>query len=147
MRACLGAVSKAHARQGFTLIEVMFACGVVAVAFLLLLGAVVNISSLGQISGTRSAASSHISSVIEEISVLNYESLMAYQPPVLPGIGATESVEVAVSLNDGSTATLPVDPDNLDAAPTNPLQIRVTVLWQDKMGRTMRSSATVLKER
>jgi len=122
---------------GMTLIEVMIACSIMGISLVMLMGSLMSISSTGKVSEERTIADTHVSSILEEISPRDLDTLLAYQPPGFRGL-RSEEVRVACVDTSGNEVVLPVDPDA--PAPTfgNPVEVRVQVSWQDSTNHTQR---------
>jgi len=132
---------------GLTLVEIMIAGGILAMSFVFLLGSIVSISSTGESSENRSKAQTDLSTVLEEVRSVSYDQLLAYVPPELPGLGDSVNVEVVCLAGGGVEYELPIDADLLAAPLPNPVEVRVTVSWLDRMGRVQTARASALAER
>lgn len=142
---------------GMTLIELMFACGILAMALSLIFGSLISISVLGRITESRTEAAAALASVMEEIRGLPYDRVLKYTPPAIegPGVGHQITVECLTASESGEeggeeeglpTVALPLGSD-FDGKLTNPLEVRVTITWQEASGHTFHASASVLKEK
>lgn len=120
---------------GVTLIELMIASGILALAFVLLLGGIISINQTNAITENQAHASAHLESVIEELQGLSLEQLLAYQPPALPGLGAASSIQLTCLDSGGNSVPLPIDASTLSAPIPNPAEVQITVLWSDTRGR------------
>lgn len=114
--------------RGFTLLELMFAAGIVGLALVFLFGSLVTISLASTLTQNRSVAATHLTTVMEQLHGLGLEQLLTYTPPTFQNLGQTETVQVEAVLDDGGVLTLPVDPSTVGPLP-NPLQIRCRVSW------------------
>ncbi|MCL4692387.1 MAG: type II secretion system GspH family protein [Candidatus Hydrogenedentes bacterium] len=133
--------------SGVTLLELTVASGILAVALVLLMGGLVSIADTNEITENQSMASSHLESVIEEIQALPYDQLLEYQPPALPGLGATSTVQVAGIDSGGNQVLFPVDPATLGTPLPNPTEVQVTITWNDVRGRPYTARASTLCRR
>lgn len=120
---------------GLTLLEIMIAAGIMATAFVLILGSLTSISDTGNSSEARAQANVHLASVLEEIQNISYDELLAYVPPDRPGIGSAQQLEVVCLDSGGSEVTLPSTPDALGGPLPNPLEVQVRFSWIDSKGR------------
>lgn len=144
---------------GMTLIELMFACGILAMALAMIFGSLISISVIGRITESRTEAVTVLASVLEEIRALPYERVLTYTPPPnMEGPGVAHAVSVAcvsggapVGETGDTTGTLPtlalpLAPDFGGSLP-NPLEVQVTVRWRESSGHVFQASASVLKEK
>ena len=140
-----GAGCQRPGQAGMTLLEVMVASGVTAVAFLLALGSVMSIATTSDLTEDRTMAAATLSSVLEELRGLSYEGLLSYIPPSPGDTGDGVYVSIVCFDEAGNMQYLPVDPEYLETPLANPLPIQVTILWQDNGGRyrSMSSSALI----
>lgn len=156
-KACFAIKGAAPMRQGqpggneagMTLLELMFAAGVVAIALSMVFGSLISISVMGEISESRTAAATALSSVVEEMRTMNLEDLLDYTPPAIEGPGEQFVVTVELVLSNDSTLTteseqlvaVPVA-DDFDEDLPNPLPIRTTLTWQEDTGHVFRTTTT-----
>lgn len=134
------------AESGMTLLELLFASGILALSLSLAFGSLVSVNRVGGVVEDRTIATTHILTVFEQLTPLNYQTLLLYQPPTFTGLTrrsttgqvvsgtVAETVVVDVYTSDGSTLRLPQTTAPSVALP-NPMRIRVTVTWMDKQGR------------
>lgn len=132
--------------EGMTLLELMIAAGVMAMAFVFMFGSYAGISTASASSEELAIATAHISTVMEEIRGRpSYAALLAYQPPALTGLGVTETIQVVCLNSAGAAVALPTAPPS--PALPNPVEVRVMVTWRDRMGRLFRASCSTLHGR
>ena len=140
---------------GMTLLELMFACGIAATALSLIFGSLISISVVGRINESRSAAVTALDSVMEEIRSIPYGELLTYFPPDdIEGPGTHRVVEVACLIpgggeNEGesySRIPLPLEEGTQPILP-NPIEVEVTLTWQEDSGHTFQVKASTLKGR
>lgn len=134
---------KFRANDGVTLVELMIAAGILATVFVFLLQGVIDIDTTNSIGANYVVANTQLSSVVEEIRSLTYDELLAYQPPALPGLGASASMQVACTDNNGAQIMLPTATGSFP----NPIEVQVTILWQDKHGRLHTDRMSTLHRR
>ncbi len=128
---CVYIVGKGKfACRGFTLLELMFAAGVVGLALAFLFGSLVTITMASNLTQNRAIVATHISTVMESLHGAGLQQLLTYTPPTFTalGHGAAEVVQVEAILTDGSVLALPVDPTTVGPLP-NPLLVRCRVNW------------------
>ncbi|HIJ65535.1 MAG TPA: type II secretion system protein [Candidatus Hydrogenedentes bacterium] len=128
-----------HGETGLTLLELMFAAGVMVVAFVLLFQSIVSMSDARRVTEERAVAMSHIASIMEEIADTSYERLLEYSPPEFSGL-YTENFEIRCYYDDGGVVTLPVA--GLEVPLPNPTEVEVVVTWRTVRGRPATASAT-----
>jgi type II secretory pathway pseudopilin PulG len=131
------------AAAGMTLLEVMIAAGIMATALVLLMGSLGNISATGATAEDRALAASHVSSVLEEIRVMDRESLLFYRAPGFRGLRG-EALAVQYVSTTGTVVNLPLSVGVLPPPMPNPAEIRVTATWQSAAGHPYRYRATTL---
>jgi len=127
--------------RGVTLVELMFACSIMAVALSLLFGSMVTISLANRVTEGRGIASTQVSGVMEELRG-SPATLLSYVPPPLVGAGSMEAIEVRCYDADGGTIVLPVDVDTFDGLLPNPVQVECTATWLDEKSRQFSLSAS-----
>lgn len=133
-----------HSESGATLLELMVAASVMAMGLTFLFGSVITISAVGGATEGRNVAITHTSSVMEELRSLTYEEMLAYRPPVLTGLGTSETVVIECFKDDGTSLTLPIDPATLTSPLPNPLPVQCTVSWRDQRGHNLHLAASEL---
>lgn len=127
---------------GLTLIELMFASGILAMALSMLFGSLISISSLSIIAEDRTVAAAQVASVAEEIRAMPFNQLVAFTPPPIDGPGVNRAVLVEVFDADGTAMALPLAAgQNLPLLP-NPLEVKITMVWENSGGRVYSSYVT-----
>ena len=76
---------------GLTLIELMFALGIVALTLSLVFGALVHLSNLSQMAERRAIAATHLGTIVETLQTLPYEDLLHYDPSSFEGLARGET--------------------------------------------------------
>jgi len=127
--------------RGVTLLELMFACGVMAMALSLLFGSMVTISLANKVTEDRGIAVTHLASVMEEVRAAG-SSVLGYIVPELAGAGVAEAITVQCYDSAGDAISLPVDPDTLGGPLPNPLQVECIATWYDEKGQVFSLSAS-----
>lgn len=145
-----------HSESGMTLLELMFACGVLALALSMIFGSLVSLSIIGQISEERTCANSAVASILEEVRSVSSDELRGYVPPadlVMPGISQTVTVECVIpgatsaDGTAGETAYVPLPlPTGSEQAFPSPMEIRVTLSWQERGGHVFQVMASTVRE-
>ena len=77
-RACQTPTKVCHSEAGFTLIELMFASGVMVIGMVMLMGSVVNLSAQTKVAETAVAASHFNTSVLESMRGRGLEDILSY---------------------------------------------------------------------
>ena len=128
---------------GMTLIELVIASGIVMGGLVLMMGSIMSISQTTTQSAERAQASIQMVSLAEFYQDMTLDEMLTFKPPMLDGLGVTQSVEVDCMGSNGEYLSLPMDSmvDSERATLPNPLEVRIAVEWRDSSGR--RYSKTV----
>jgi hypothetical protein len=115
--------------SGMTLLELMFAAGVMAVALSMLFGSMISISAVGEINEDQTIGMTLLSGELEKIRSMPFEDLMDYSPQYIEdGPGAYSGIYLECYDADGHRWPLPFHyRDDVDLP--NPLKIRATMIW------------------
>ena len=137
---------------GITIIEVMFVTGIMVLVLSLLFGSMISLAELDGLAQGRETATTHLSTVLEQLRRAGREELPAYTPPVFDGLGGTEKITVEcfdprLGPGAGAAIPLPVNPNSLAEPLPDPLEVRVTIAWIGPRGRTCSISASALEGR
>jgi len=136
---------------GMSLVEVMFAMGILATTLSLLFGSLISISVVGKINEEKAVANTALSSTLEELRGKPLKDLLLYAPDTPDKPGVERSVLLECYDEDGTAIELPmdlaVDPDSgalLEALPSlpNPLEVKATLLWTNEKGHVFKAYAT-----
>ena len=152
---------------GMTLLELMFAAGIVATVLGMVFGSMLTMSKIGDLNESRVAAITALSSVLEEVNTLPFDQVLEYVPPELkvPGVGYEVMVELVPpgshdGYDDGMSPgesypsypeqeeegiPLPISSESQIQIP-NPVGVRVTIYWQEESGHVFSVTARTLKE-
>jgi type II secretory pathway pseudopilin PulG len=135
--------TKLRDNAGVTLLELMFASGVLALALSMLFGSLISISALSTIAEERTVAAAQVASVAEEVRNLNFDALIDYTPPPVGGPGVHRTVLIEVYDADGTAMPLPLAGGG-GATPTlpNPVEVKITMVWETAGGRVYSSYVT-----
>ena len=117
---------------GLTLLEVMIAAGVLALAMVMAMGSMLSISATTAQAEDQAAASAAVSSLIEQIRATPMENIRNFQPPAQAGMRIQSQVWVVTNNNE---IALPADQNVSNNIFRAPLQVRVQVNWLDNAGR------------
>lgn len=129
--------------RGMTLLELMFAAGVVGLALAFLFGSLVTITMASNLTQNRGIAVSHMATVMEELHGAGLQQLLTYTPPVFTNLGTSEVVQLEAILDSGTVLALPADPATVGPLP-NPLLIRCRVSWIGVENRPLTLDASQL---
>lgn len=121
---------------GMTLIELVFAAGVVAVALSTMIGALLTLTVMGDVAEGRTRAMTALASVTEEARAAGPEALTRTPAPIVVD-GKTLAVAMEVMNPNGENMDIPLALDENGNMPDlpDPLEIEVTVMWEDTRGR------------
>jgi len=130
---------------GMTLIELVFAAGVLAVALSTMVGALITLTVMGDVAEGRTRAMTALASVIERTRGAGPDVLTQTPAPVEVD-GRVMAVSMEIINTDGTTMTVPVALDNEGNMPTlpSPLEVQVTVMWEDVRGRVYSTRASTV---
>lgn len=130
--------------SGMTLLELMIASGMLALAMSMVFGSLISISVIGTISESRVDAANAVSSVLEQVRTMSYQELLEYAPPELTRPGVDRTVTLECFNAAGQSVSLPLSTTLLSNPPSlpNPLEIKATVIWEDEAGHLYSKYAT-----
>lgn len=116
-------------QQGMTLVELMFAVGVLAFVLSMIFTSVITVGFNQEIHTQRLLAESVVNEVLDQISRTGKDQILNFRPNVsqLPGVNA--QLQVSVVLADGTNIPLPVTNSGNINLP-NPVEVRVQLTWQ-----------------
>jgi hypothetical protein len=132
---------------GVTLLELMFASGILAMALAIIFGSLISVSALGQINENRAVAQQQLATVTEDLRSVPYEELNTYVPPEMNKPGYVQQVEVALLDANGDPVTLPLPTGVTLSSFPNPAEILVTLRWVEDNGRAWEMKSLAIKER
>ena len=129
--------------DGMTLVELVFAVGVLSVALGIMFSSLVSMYGMGQIAEGRTRAAMIMTSVMDDLRELpDLPTVLAYTPGDIAFEDAEAVVLVEAIANDGSPVPLPAA-GNAATFP-NPVEVRTTVFWNQVRGRTFSMSGSTL---
>jgi len=133
--------------SGVTLIELMLACGVVAMTLALLMGSLLGMTSAGALQSDQARAAVVLAGTIETLRYMNYPNYLSYTPPaVTNGPGKSSAVTLNYYDSAGSAVAIPI----AGAAPAslpNPLEVRAQIIWQDQRGHAYAQTLSAMLPR
>jgi len=127
-----------------TLVEIMTAAGLIGVAFLYILGAVLSVNETRATVQQQARAVSELSSVTESLGSMPFSDLLALTDADIAQLAPDHDVTIACFAANGEAVSFPLPADVDPGALPDPLEVRVTVTWDGPRGRTMSRSASVL---
>lgn len=133
--------------SGVTLLELMFAAGIMTLALSFLFGSLVTIFLASDVVEDRAISVLQISRIMEEVREVSAGDLLSYEPPVVEGLGDNAAAEVRCLSADGAPITLPVDPSTLAAPLPNPTQVQCVLTWTTGRGRILTATVSELQYR
>lgn len=136
-------IRKRGTKNGFTLLELSIAAGVMVVAFVLIMQEVVSISTTREIVTEQAQAVAALSSTLEQLRILSFQQLLQFQPVPTGRLGAGETVQVFCFDQNGVPVALPVTVLPLPVFP-NPVETQVIISWRDPSGRVFTRSASTM---
>lgn len=120
--------------SGMTLLELMFAAGVLAVTLALFFQSLINITAADELNNERVVARTHATSIFEDLRGRVYAQFLAYTPPTFPNAMRNETVSLLCTQADGTTVSLPA---SASLVLPNPVTLQCTVTWLDTVGHSM----------
>lgn len=143
----IGRSPRWKAEDGLTLIELMMAAGVVLVGIVMAMSAIVTIAQTSASNEELAIARSHLATVAENLHNAPLETVLAYTPPALDGLGVNETVTVSIAQADGTLVETPVAADYNSGGLPNPLEVRIDVTWRTAAGRVITEQITTYVRR
>lgn len=135
-----------YKRDGFAMIELMIALGVMVTVLVLIGGSIISIMAVDRVAEGREQAATYLATVMEEVRHAKYEELLAYTPDKPEGlIGAAVTVECFDK--EGRTISLPLQNENLREQLPNPLRIQATLTFTTTGGHVVSAKASALHVR
>lgn len=133
---------------GFSLIELTFASGILALGLSMLFGSLLSLALVARLNEERAVANAHLASVLDQVRTKSVDDLMEYKPPVLDAPGVQRAVTVVCFDAEGKSIPLPLESDGASPlqrpALPDPFEVRATLLWSNARGQVFESSATTL---
>lgn len=126
--------------SGVTLLELMLACGVMAVTLSMLFGALVSMNVIGETTRARTEATTALANVLEQVRFTPSTSMMSTTISLAEGPGTRRAVVLKAADASGNWTTLPSS-TSIGTLP-NPLEIQATLVWEDENGRVYSASAS-----
>lgn len=137
-----------ESNAGVTLIELMFAAGVLSVALGILFGALLTLYVMGRVAEGRGHAAMALAGTIEEVRNLSHEQLLQYSPEPITFEGLEIGVFFEAVTEDGELLPLPLDASAGEpAALPVPTELRATALWSGIDGRVFSASVSMVHGR
>ena len=148
---------KRNNEAGMTLLELMIAAGIMATALSMLFGSLISINVIGKISEDKALATTQVAGLLEHVRSLTYEDLLPYSPPMeITSPGVKQKVVIECYDEDGGTYALPITSEgssdtitSYTEIPTlpNPMDVKITLVWQNEQGHILNVYATTQHRR
>lgn len=129
--------------EGFSLLELTFASGILAMALSLLFGSLITIMVVARLNEERAIANTHLSSVLEQVRGMSVDELMEIEPPAFDQPGVRRAVSLVCFDVEGNMVELPLIGDAEPPDLPNPLEVKATLLWSNDKGHVFESDATI----
>jgi len=133
--------------EGFTLVELCIASGIMAMVFLFLMGGVIDVNDSNQVITQRTIAQAQLQSVLEQMRSLTIDELAVYTPAAMTGLGSQSAVSLACVDSSNNTVTIPLASAATASSLPNPLEVRATVTWRDPHGRLLSQQIATMYRR
>lgn len=133
---------KRRADSGMTLVELVIAVGVLAVALGMMFSSLISLYSMAQIAEGRTRAAMIMTSVVENMRAMDFETLMAWNPNPIDFEDADAVVVLEAIDMNGDAVELPSQAAAANFP--NPMEVRVTVVWTQLRGRVYSFTASTL---
>lgn len=124
-------------QEGFSLIELCIAAGIMAVAFLFIVGGVVDAANSNSTVNTRMLANAQLESTLEQLRGMAFTDMVASTPVQVNGLGASATMTLQAVNAAGGLVNFPITNAATVAALPNPTEVRATVTWRDVSGRLL----------
>lgn len=128
---------------GFSLLELTFATGILAMTLSLLFGSLLTITIVARLNEERAIAHTHLASALEQVRGMTLEELMVYEAPELAGPGVRRAISMVCFDVEGQMVELPLIGDEEMPDLPNPLEVKASMLWSNDRGHVFEASATV----
>ena len=137
---------------GFTLIELVFAAGVMSVGMVLMMQSIISLNNQARLTDVRVAASHFSHSILESMHDMEFAEIVQFNADgeefsltpegtiIMDGVGeVTVNIYAVISDGGGSFERAPIPVSDADvaqysAAAPNPLEIQVEILMDAGMG-------------
>ena len=130
---------------GMTLIEVILAMGIFAMALVMMIGSILSITAMAKVNEQSSEAITQLSGVVEEVQGIALSDLLeGYQIPDPLGLGPSATFELACMDPEGNRIVLPPEGELGEAAVQaldEPVEIEITLQWRNPQGHLMTKRA------
>jgi len=115
---------------GMTLVELVLAVGVLAMALGIMFSSIISMYRMGAIAEGRTRAAMVMTSVMEDLRTMSFEQVLAHNPNPVSFEDPSVVVQLELFASDGSAVTLPTAPGALTFP--NPVEVRATVFWTEQ---------------
>ena len=116
-------------KDGFTLLELVFAVGVLSLALVITFGSLTGITKMGQVNEGRTRAVALMSSMQEQLRHMQRQQVLTFDPDPVEQDGYEFAYQIEAYSTAGAAVTVPSAGASLANFP-NPMEVRVTVVWR-----------------
>ncbi|MBI2432900.1 MAG: hypothetical protein HYV26_08520 [Candidatus Hydrogenedentes bacterium] len=125
--------------EGFTLLEVTFATGILLLSFGFLLGSLHSLARVREVTEQHQRAMALLNTCLEELSGMTAAEAPAYRP----ARNTAGAPEIGIEFLDAGGAALNPSPESVEALP-QPCAVRVTVTAHTSAGHPVRANAVCI---
>lgn len=133
-----------QAKRGFTLIEVMFAGGILLLALGLVFGSLISLALSSEAVEQRQYAEVRVSSAMEYLRSVPPEKRLGFDPAVFSANEKNKTLSAVCFDASGSPIPLPVTDESVRTALPNPVEIQVTATGVTARGFLVPARASAL---
>lgn len=135
-----------RSNTGLTLIELLFACGIIASTLTVIFTALIGMGMIQKNNASRLEAVDTLSSVLEEINNTAFTEVLGYVAPEFEVPGVARTIEVALLKTDGTPVKIPMIVSDFKTAEwPNIVEVQVTLKWQEQDGRVYQIKGSTTK--
>lgn len=121
--------------RGMTLVELMFAAGILAFVLSMVFTSVVGVGMNREIHTEQLLAESVVNEILDQISTMDRSQLLTFRPEVNVVPGANPILTIEAIGSNGTPIPLPTNAPNISLP--NPVEVRVTLTWESSSGITI----------
>lgn len=132
--------SESNSRLGMSLVEIMFASGIMGLTLVFLAGSVINMRNTRILTGEKSIVRARLSTITDELQRANTDELLTYVAPDFEEAPTLSELNITYVLNgDAGTLEPPVDLESLapDFELELPMEIQINMVVNSITGRPL----------